>query len=391
MTKKAVQIDPDAEPDNMKTWKDATETEKYDVESDEELDELLSGFPQNDVCLEIYRIKPQGGRPAFIDEMMPSEFTFGSIAREYGGGRYLAKGLYKTGKKRKMFFEIEGEPFPPKRKTAESDNIQPIRVGPVSEKSDMEIPLGKFQGEQGEFYAAMMGMMTKVMSQNQNGELQFLEKMAKYKEIFGAGGVPVKEAPIDQLVNMFTKGIETAGRVGGGSGGDDGSFWIMMARELKDPLLKLAETVQTAIAGGRGTPVQINPKQSAPTTTATADVTPTVEEGAMNALMPMIKQMLPMLVNGASKGTNVEFYADLILDQAPESAYADFLKFLQSPGCLNKLAILEPMILAQRAWWIELQNALIAGLTEELHAPTLQPEPNSDPSAESPTDSDSIS
>ena len=164
-----------------------------------------------------------------------------------------------------------------------------------------------------------------------------------------------------------------------------------MARELKDPLLKLAETVQTAIAGGRGTPVQINPKQSAPTTTATADVTPTVEEGAMNALMPMIKQMLPMLVNGASKGTNVEFYADLILDQAPESAYADFLKFLQSPGCLNKLAILEPMILAQRAWWIELQNALIAGLTEELHAPTLQPEPNSDPSAESPTDSDSIS
>ena len=111
----------------------------------------------------------------------------------------------------------------------------------------------------------------------------------------------------------------------------------------------------------------------------------------MQSLMPMIKQMLPMLVNGASKGTNVEFYSDLILDQAPESAYPDFLKFLQTPGCLNKLAMLEPMILAQRAWWVELQNALIAGLAEELHAAPIQSEPDTVPSAESAADSDSVS
>ena len=399
MTKKASQQDPDAEPSDIGTWKDSNVTEKRDVESDEELDELLADFPQNDVCLEIYRIQPQGGRPAFLDEMMPSEFTFGQIAREHGGGRYMAKGLYKTGKKRKMFFEIEGEPFPVKRKstgggtpTGPLDPIQPIRIPHSQAELEVDIPVGKMPGEQGEMYAAVMGMMTKLLTQNQNSEMQFLEKMVKYRELFGANAAPAKEAPIDQLVNMFTKGIETAGRVGGGGGGgDDSSFWIMMARELKDPLLKLAETVQSAVSG-RGAPVQINPTvapqvQPKPT----QDTLDSMSGEPMKALMPMIKQMLPMLVNGASKGTNVEFYSDLILDQAPESAYPEFLKFLQTPGCLNKLAMLEPMILAQRAWWVELQNALIAGLTEELHGAAVQSEPDSVSPTESTADSDSVS
>ena len=398
MTKKASQQDPEAEPSDIGTWKDSTITEKRDVESDEELDELLADFPQNDVCLEIYRIQPQGGRPAFLDEMMPSEFTFGQIAREHGGGRYMAKGLYKTGKKRKMFFEIEGEPFPVKRKSSGAtvangplDSIHPIRIPQSTVELEAEIPVGKMPGEQGEMYAAVMGMMTKLLTQNQNSEMQFLEKMVKYRELFGANAAPAKEAPIDQLVNMFTKGIETAGRVGGGGGGDDSSFWIMMARELKDPLLKLAETVQSAVSG-RGAPVQINPGVTTPVQPKPAQETLDSMSGEpMKALMPMIKQMLPMLVNGASKGTNVEFYSDLILDQAPESAYPDFLKFLQTPGCLNKLAMLEPMILAQRAWWVELQNALIAGLTEELHGTAVQPESDTVPSAESATDSDSLS
>lgn len=393
MTKKAAKLNADYDLDKPETLREGGRVERIVLTTDDELDEILADSPQNEACIELSRINAQGGRPAFLEDMMPSAFSYGYVTKTYGGGRYMAKAKYANGDKKKMFFEIEGDPFPVRRKYVATNPDAPVL--PNMPRSIETETLQPVRADGVGLEGMLASLMSQMMRQAQSTETQILEKMKMYKELFG-NNQPTKEAPLDQLLSMFQKGVELAGK--GGGGGDE-NFWISIAREVKDPLMKLAETVHSAVTVGRQ-PTQINPPNgpaASPPNQGGGAIQPGAQPAPqpgdpMLALMPIIKQIMPNLVNAAAKNLDPELYAGFVIDQTPETAYSGFREWLMKPGCLDQLAFLEPGVRFQRDWWEELRGELLKQLTEPTHADSsVQPLENSDPSNESATHSDSLS
>lgn len=348
----------DRDPANPGTWQQEQVADQVYDPDDEEIDQVFAQFPQNEPCLELFRIHPQGGRPLFLENVTPSLFSFGYVTGRYGGGKYYARGKYKDGSRVRLPFEIEGDPFPVKR-------IAPIETTPSqsTQLSATQPALSGFSEPiqiQGEGNQALVSIMRSLIHEMRNSEQQFLEKMKLYKELFAPA--QRTEAPLDTALNMFQRGVEMAGAVGGEGGI---SPWLLVLRELKEPLGKIVDTVQMAI--------QHPPKPAPVGTLATAPklpgISPTPEpapepSSQPDIVMVQLKAILPLLINGATKNTEPGLYVDFVLDQMPESAYVQLKDWLTKPGCLDALAAIEPGIRFQSEWWNELRTGLLVAFSE---------------------------
>lgn len=339
------------------TWMREPSPEMIRDQDDAELDEVFSDFPQNEACIQLFRVNAQGGRPMFLEQLSPAMFSLAYVTERYGGGRYQAKGRYKDGSKVRMPFEIEGEPFPVKRVLPGSMNpLEPARPRESAPALEyMPQPGGDFQ-------TALLGMMKTLLQEVRGSETQMLEKMKLYKELFAPA--PQKEAPLDQALSMLKQGIELGSSSGGGEGPN---LWLLALDKLKEPLTKIVDTIQVAVTSPR--PIAVNPAVPTP-----AGVAPSVTQQEDDMLI-LLKMVLPSLINGAAKNADPLVYVDFLLDQVPESMYPKLLEWLERPDCLDRLASIEPGIRFQRDWWISLRGQLIAALRGDNGVSALQPEP----------------
>jgi hypothetical protein len=362
--------------------------EEADPEEDRQLDEVFADFPQNETCIELYRVNAQGGRPMFLDQLSPSEFSMAYVTEKFGGGRYRAKAKYKNGDKVDEPFEIEGDPFPVKRKLPSAWNATPLEPVLPTQRSGFQQAAVVETGN--DFQAAMLAMMRQLMQEARGSEMAFLEKMKLYKEMFAPQ--TQKEAPLDVALNMFTKGVELAGMQ---QGGDGPNFWMMALRELKDPLTKIVDTISTAVSQQKpqlasalvqpgAAPLPVPPPSPAPV--------PEPVSGD-DMILLFVKSVLPSLINGAAKNADPATYADFLLDQVPGSAYDALRSWLLAPDCLERLAMIEPGIRFQQEWWSSLRSTLLESLNEELgHAVRpLHPRPDTEPPAGDSTDHPDVS
>jgi hypothetical protein len=341
----------------------------------------------------LYRVNVQGGRPAFLEQLAPVTFSQSYVAETYGGGRFLAKSKYKDGTPVKMGFDIEGEPVLLKRKNALA---QPGVIPAAPMFFQAPISGGEAVGGMKEFQSAMVGVLQTIVQQMQGSEMAMLEKMKIYKDLFGSPAQ--KEAPLDQMIGMLQKGIEIAAMNTGGSEG--GLPWMMILKELKDPLMKIVDTVQVAVTSGRRLPM-VNALAPVATTQAVlpaggggVEPSPIPEpQKESDMIMLFVRSVLPSLINGAAKNSDPANYVDFLLDQIPTGSYDALRTWLIQPDCLDKLAAIEPGIRFQQEWWVSLRDGLLEALKEELGdaVRSLHPEPNSNPSAPSPPDSPLIS
>jgi hypothetical protein len=376
------------EPDDLRTWKPEPARESVIDPEDAELDEVFSDFPQNEACIELYRVAEQGGRPRFLERISPATFDFAYVTEKFGGGKYQAKGKYKDGSKVRMPFEIEGDSFPVKRILPK---IEPGKDSPIitlgqPTYSDHDDGTASEGGNQ-----ALVSLMRAMMSEMKNSEVGFLEKLRLYKELFAPPTQP--NTPIESMISMFQKGVEVAGMAEGGGG----PWWLPILRELKEPLTKIVDTVQMSVAKQ---PIRTAPPTVTQPAIATAEhrtSQPSVAEPlpteAGNMMMLQLKAILPMLINGAAKNTDPTVYIDFVLDQLPVSGYDGLRDWLLKPDCLESLAQIEPGIRFQQEWWNGLRSGLLEALQEELgHAVRpIHPSSNPDSSAEPSPDHDEVS
>ena len=343
---------------------------------DEELDTVFADFPQNEACIELYRTSDKGGRAAFIEDIMPSEFSFGYVCRVYGGGKYIAKGKYQDGSVAKRSFEIEGPSFPIKRKVPASD---PVTHGPVDRQAVpvVEIPRredGSFDGAA--VMASMMNMMKAMIQETKGSKADWLSEMREMRAIFGTGDKPV--TPVAEAISMLKQGIE----LGSAAGGDGGIPWMLIVDKLQGPITELVSALTrkpTMVNPPPGVPLQPPPM---PGPTASSPQPETVNMETM--LLTALKGMLPILCTGAAREADPANYVDFLLDQIPEKFYPTAKSWLEKSDCLDQLAAMDPGIRYQEKWWVLLRDGLLQALNEELgHAPrTVQPEPASDATAD---------
>lgn len=354
---------------------------------DQELDEVFGEFPQNENCIELFRTSQQGGRPVFLESLMPSVFSFSYVTDHYGGGRYIARGKYKDGSIQRRAFEIEGDPFPVRRKVPEHvANLRPSEMETYTRPTVEPVTASQAGGN--EAMAAMMTMMKSMILEMRSSEMEFLTKMKMYKEVLGGG--EKKDAPLDQALSMLKQGIELGSLHNAGDGGGS-SIWLMALDKLKEPLTKIVDTIQVAVTQNKRMLPNV-PTDPVKPIDPSAPVQPVQpgepEKGDSSMILGAMKSLLPVLTNGAAKGSDPELYVDFLLDQIPRPFYDKALAWLMEPDCLEQLARIEPGIRYQQEWWTGLRGGLTSALNEELGhvAETVQPEQASNTPTVGPTD-----
>lgn len=377
---------------DMTVTPQGTQPEPVDP-TDEQLDEVFREFPQNDACLELWRTTEKGGRPVFVDDLMPSEFSFGAVCKEWGGGKYLIKGKYKDGSTIKRSFEIGGEPFPIKRKVPQG-NPEPSAPIPAQPGQPSNQTIEMARRDDGSYDMAalitgMMGMMKTMVTELRTSEVEMLEKMKMYRDLFGVQEKP--QTPIAEAISMIKTGIELGSTA---QGGDGGFPWMMALDKLQGPLTELVSTIKAAVtrqpvlapaqnsltppAQPTGQPAQ--PAQSAQPAQPTQGDTPNMEM----ILKSAVAHVLPNLVTGAAKEAEPGFYADFLLDQIPRRFYATAKIWLEKPDCVDQLQQMNPGVAEYRDWFETLRSELLKSLNQELGyaTGTIQPEPTSDATAD---------
>lgn len=378
-----------AEPE----WEE--ETQIIDVDSSEkDLRQVFRELPQNEDCVELYRINAQGGRPLFLEDMAPNEFSHGYVAGKYGGGMYRLYAEFPDGTKKTSRIEIAGNPFPVNRKMPEELK----EGGPVINVNNPAAPTS--EGTEVIDYPDQIGVK-EILAIMQQAEAKAKREMREMMELFKSMQPQVAvgpQQPMDQMLTMVQKVVELGQTVQG-----EGALspWQFILKEMKDPLMKAFETYQMAVqkgvppnmmVGAPGSPTDPN-KAALPSPTEPVSTDPPPPKSEEEVFTMLIKSMLPALINAAKKNAEPERYADFILDQLPESVYPYLQTFLQKQDCLDQLAKLEPGILYQQDWWESLRSALLSALNEEMGnvLRTVQPPPNPDPPETPSTHSEDLS
>lgn len=347
------------------TWKEAPPVVMSHPE-DIELDEVFSGLPETEACIELFRINSQGGRPLFLEAVQPAVFSLTYVLNRFGGGRYMAYAKYKTGERVKHPFEIEGDPLPVRR-LGPGGGVEPISTPQPAQMPKQwlqESPSSQEIEPMPSDTASMFSVLVALIKDMKTSKADMYKEMLMLKELFGSNQPAGPQATIDQVTQMLMKGIELAGKAG--TGGET-NIWIELARELKEPLGKGLDALQMALAGRQQTPQPVAvPPPIGHVTTPTQEQ-PANEGASMNmAVLTQLRAVLPLLINGAAKNSDPQMYVDLILDQIPESLYPSLRDWLIRPDCLDMLAKLEPGIRYQQEWWTSLRSVFIEALTEEV-------------------------
>jgi hypothetical protein len=169
--------------------------------------------------------------------------------------------------------------------------------------------------------------------------------MKMMKEVMGSG----QSMSPDKVMELVMKGMELAKETGGG-GGDD---WTGVAAKAIDVLGEpLAMLMQTSAIAPAAAPAAVS--------TATVQRQPvTVVKPMMN---PMVKQYVSFLVGKAAKGADPDLYADLVLDNVPETLVR---QFMDDPDPVAKLAVFDARVAQHAEWFRDLGQACMEALNAD--------------------------
>lgn len=318
---------------------DEVEKEIPIEDGDDDIQEALKSVPGGITTVKLYRILPQGGRPKFLTEMSPEMFSESSVQDTYGGGIYKIRAKKKDGRWGWNTFEIDG----PMKK------VQAYDEDPEEEAPEPTVPAHSpnlIQQTQPVIDPFMlMNMMQKAEERGEQRMLKMLEIMR-----------PQQQSP-DMTKQVFEIVEKIAPMMAGGEGG--GSPWMMALTQFREPLLKIVDSVHVALTRQPASPTQPHTAIPNPPNHPSQSAQP--EEGDM--IKFLIKQYLPVFVNAARMNGNTDIYAEMILEQLPESMYPKIEEWLSKPTWFDDVKSFDPVVLEKQAtWWAMLRTSLLEGL-----------------------------
>lgn len=341
---------------------------------DQAMQQAVMGMASTERYVRLYRINDQGGRPKLIESLIPQDFNETYVQAKFGGGRFQAKWIDKSGRLFRYPFEIEG-----KAKFVDSDDEDDEGFQTVQPGVQTFAP----SQPTGPSFMEIIGLMNEARkdARAENAEMMRMMVEGMRPQALAA----TAPSGIEQTLG-FVK--ELLPIIGQGGGGEPMPWYASVLMQLKDPLTKLLDTANTVVMNsGRPLPLQQRPVLSnQPGIMKPVQVEPLnpIEEPKEepDMIVGQFKKYLPLLLRGASKNTDPSVYVDMILDQVPSIAYDSLRKWLLEPGCLDKLVAVEPGIQFQMDWWQSLQGGLLEALNEELGhgVRAIQPQQDTDPS-----------
>lgn len=312
------------------------ETQIENAESD--IENALKSVPGGVTSVKLYRVLPQGGRPKFLTELSPEEFSETNVKEMYGGGSYKIRAQKSNGKWGVSMFDIEG--FPKKLKPSD------IEEDPDEEEEETPNPQPQQVLQQSPSFDAF-AMMKMMQAAEDRGEARMMKMLELMRP---------QQQPPDVTKQVFEIVEKIAPMMAGGDGG--GSPWMMALTQFKEPILKIVDSIQIALQRP-----SVVPSGPPPQVHAHVQPNPAQPPSEDDMLKLLIRQYLPVFVNAARSNGNPDIYADMILEQIPETMYPRLQQWLAGSWFQDIVAI-EKNIEFQAGWWNLLKTSLLEGMKE---------------------------
>lgn len=313
------------------------ETQIENAESD--IENALKSVPGGVTTIKLYRVLPQGGRPKFLTELSPEEFSESNVKEMYGGGSYKIRAQKSNGKWGVSMFDIEGYPKKLKPTDMEEDPDE-------EEDEPQPIPQPQQVVQQASQFDAF-AMMKLFQAAEDRGEA----RMMKILELMRP-----QQQPPDVTKQVFEIVEKIAPMMAGGDGG--GSPWMMALTQFKEPIMKIVDSIQIALQRP-----SVAPSGPPPQVHAHVQPNPTQPPSEDDMLKLLIRQYLPVFVNAARSNGNPDIYADMILEQIPQNMYPKLEAWLEG-NWFQDIVSIEKNIEFQAGWWNLLKVSLLEGMKE---------------------------
>lgn len=364
-----------------------------DVE-EEGMEEAVRDFADGERYIKLYRHPSEltGGRPRLLGPLSREDFNDVTIQERFGGGHYFGRWRRKNGQYTRFNFDIDGDPKVMTRAqeadAARKDGEEETPYGFLTKPKE---PQEESEPDRGIGTADILRIMAETRRESREEMRMLLELMR-----------PVNQPPdaTEKVFSLVEKIVPLISQ--GGGDGSGSNPWLFALSQLKEPLMKMVDTIHTAVtrppaqAGGSPAPPVPTDKRIPSPVPPTPQPEPTPTESAPKSedvmLAESFKPYLAMLAKAAEHGKDPGLYCDLILDQIPVFAYDRLRVWLSKPGCLDLLEAQgsRAFTLDERAWFDTLRGLLLDALKEEGDdAPrSIQPVVDRHTPAVGPTDSD---
>jgi hypothetical protein len=340
--------------------KEETESDLLSIEPDE-LDDVLSGLPSEDSLIRLFRVTPQG-KPAFITEFSPLEFSLEGVKNTYGGGKYkyVAK---SPGGIRQGFFEIEGQ-------SKDGSGNKPIYKRYIggklvySKPEDAEVIVGGPDTRQqapGDSVSILMLNELRALRESLQRPIEtadaikksFLEEMLVFKQLFGDDKKSPTEDFSKMALDLIKQGIEVGAMAENG-----GSPWLMV---LDKVLPTVQEALKTfSVQQQRGN--ILRPIQPPASNAINAPVPGDIPLTGFGSIADKLRAYLPTFLSAASSNSDPAILVDLTSPQIQEKDKAIVQEWFASEKWFADLCTLHPLIQGQQAWWQEYRDGLLLAL-----------------------------
>jgi hypothetical protein len=290
------------------------------------------GSSSDAATINVFRVDENRKNPdAFLMTTTPKEFSLTNILFEYGGGKYRIRGYHpREYGGVKMFVNRIVVLEEPKRR------INELPAPPVDRSNDIIAAIAEMNRQNQEFMRNMM-LMQKPSESREN----FLKEMMLIKELFSqpVSHEPPAQNPIGMLKDVMELQANMKAFSGDGEGG--GGAMSMLGMKLLEKLGDLA-TANKAQMQEQPTMIPAVPVQSQ---------LPQISDEEKQ-----MRQMLEALINSAHTNSDVEFWANAIYDQAPESLLDELL---ENPFWFDKFSKFDARIGPLRSWFEKLRARVV--------------------------------
>lgn len=332
------------QPDEEEEFPDFGEVALDDVEQ-ASIDGVMQELGDNVVKVYLQRRLP-GKKLAWLDAFDVSEFSVEEVARQYGGGKYLARFVGPNSQMLKAHTFYIDEARKPDPKPGDGVTAQPDR------SFERELLLTLLAKQQPSDPAAMMAAVGAMMQAQQAAMLPMYQKFA---EMLG----PQKERPLDELVAVMELGAKLAG----GKGESD---WMDVARELGVPFLAAMGKYFDKM------PAQPNPPPAVAAPARRIEVAapqePKTPPPAPPSMWDVIAQWVPKLVDAAQHDWDVHVVSSMVYQNAkPVAAWLEDM--VVQPGFEGELLQRFPTLQPHREWMSKLLDTFAALEEEEEEEP----------------------
>ena len=333
------------------TARDETEiTQTVEEELNSILEEIDADKSDIKYRVKIYRVVQ--GNQVWLFDAAPREYFLPTLRDEYGGGTFLVV-VYKENrifKKKRLMIEAKPKKVEDRPAPTTQENGAMFEVMRQMQEANREL-LGQIATAVSQRPDPMASMM------------QAVAMMAQIKEVMGFGGGQNAVDPMKQFRDSISIAREMMEMAGGG-GGHDTSDVLMKAIESFAPMIAKA-TEKELDAMPSKTPALSSPTPfrpiAGPQSLPVKPAAPQPPVGGPEMLIQMaLKKNMPMLMDKAAKGKDPGLYAEVVLDNIPESFFPQFVRFIAQPDALDKMIAAYPPAAQYREWFAQLREAILA-------------------------------